>query len=69
MPTFRSTVNAPGQMWDVAAVDDGRVRCEPVSHMGKPTSDGSNRALVVSRRAAESYFGVSLGADPRSTQG
>jgi hypothetical protein len=60
MTTFRSTANPPGQLWHATRLDDDRVRMEPVMHMGCPTTDDSDRAIVVSRRVAEDYFQRSL---------
>lgn len=55
--TFRR-VNAPGIMWSATLLGDGRLLLEPLAYMGRPTTDGSTRALTVTRRAAEDYFGA-----------
>lgn len=62
--TFRSVSNAPGIMWAATPLPDGRVLLEPLAFMGRPTTDGSTRAITVTRRAAQDYFGAAFSEQP-----
>lgn len=50
------TIWEKGIVWCTTDLDDGSVLVEPVSYMAKPTTDGSKRSLVLTRKSFEVFF-------------